>query len=64
MEKSRANGQYLSLHGPGLDFDGLDNEKQLVKLQKLGMAVTKNWEWAWTTSVDESINVALRMLES
>ena len=64
MTKSRTNGQYLQFHGKALDFDDLDNEKQLLKLKKFGVVIAQNWEWAWTTSVDESIEAALRMLES
>jgi salicylate hydroxylase len=61
MEKSRLNGHYFTFYG--LDLDGLDPEKQLFRLQKLGNTVAKNWEWAWTTSIDESLDAALRMLE-
>jgi hypothetical protein len=64
MEKSRTNGHYLQFHGKALDFDNLDKESQLFKLKKFGVAVAQNWDWAWTTSVDESIEAALRMLES
>jgi hypothetical protein len=61
MEKSRLNGQYFTFYG--LDLDGLDHEKQLFWLQKLGNDVAKNWEWTWKTSIDESLDAALRMLE-
>jgi salicylate hydroxylase len=63
VEKSRATGQYLEFHGKAFHFDNIDNEKQLFKLKQLGAAVDKNWEWAWTTSVDESIEAARCMLE-
>lgn len=64
VEKSRAQGHYLEFHETALDFNGMDNEEQLFKLNKVGAILDKNWEWAWTTSVDESIEAALRMLES
>ena len=59
MEKSRLNGRYFSFHG--LQLGGLGDE-EMDKLQRLGTAVAKNWEWAWTTSIDESIKAALCML--
>ena len=60
MEKSRFNGQYFSFHK--LELNSLDDEGQMAKLQQLGVAVAKNWEWAWTTSIDEPIEAAIRML--
>jgi salicylate hydroxylase len=64
VEKSRTSGHYLEFHGKALDFDDIDNEKQLFELKKLGAAIDKNWEWAWATSVDKSVEAALCMLES
>ena len=60
MEKSRLNGRYFSFHG--LELGSLGDEEEMVKLQRLGTAVAKNWEWAWTTSIDEPIKAALCML--
>ncbi|KAJ7464344.1 hypothetical protein FB451DRAFT_1352780 [Mycena latifolia] len=64
MEASRLNGQYFTFAVDGVDFDRYTGPQLWDKLQKLHGAVTKNWEWTWTTSVDGSIQTALRMLET
>ncbi|KAJ7289283.1 hypothetical protein C8J57DRAFT_428970 [Mycena rebaudengoi] len=64
MEKSRMAGRYFSFDVDGVDFDRLAGPQLWDKLQKLAGVVTQNWEWTWTTSVDTSIQEALRMLET
>jgi len=61
-EKSRLNGQYFTFQYNGVDFDQLSGEEQWAQLQALGNAVTKNWEWTWTTALD--VREAVRMLEA
>ncbi|RDB27667.1 Salicylate hydroxylase [Hypsizygus marmoreus] len=61
QEGSRINGQRFSFHG--YDFDELRGEELLDALHSFSEAFTKSWEWAWTTSIDGSVQEALRMLE-
>ncbi|KAJ7085016.1 hypothetical protein C8R43DRAFT_1051651 [Mycena crocata] len=61
---SRENGRYFSLAVDGVDFDRYAGPQLWDKLQKLNSAVVKNWEWTWTTSVDGSVQDALRLLET
>ncbi|KAJ7923468.1 hypothetical protein B0H13DRAFT_1979915 [Mycena leptocephala] len=63
MEASRMNGRYFSFEVDGVDFDRCTGPQLWDNLQKLNSALVKNWEWTWTTSVDGSIQDALRMLE-
>ncbi|KAJ4490652.1 hypothetical protein J3R30DRAFT_3751372 [Lentinula aciculospora] len=67
MQVSRANGRHLTLEldeGVPVDLDSLPPKQQWDYLQRLGNTVVKNWEWAWTTSIDTSLKEALHMLES
>ncbi|KAJ7698138.1 hypothetical protein B0H17DRAFT_1051225 [Mycena rosella] len=64
MEACRLNGRYFSFELDGVDLDHYAGPQLWDKLQKLHGAVVKNWEWAWTTSVDGSIQDALRKLET
>ncbi|KAJ7115024.1 hypothetical protein C8R44DRAFT_676103 [Mycena epipterygia] len=62
-EGSRMNGRYFSLDlDSGVDFDRYEGPQLVEQLLKVHGAVVKNWEWAWTTSVDDSIQEALRVL--
>jgi len=61
-ERSRLNGHYFTLQYPGVDFDQISGDEQLEKLQELGNAMTRNWEWTWTTTMD--LKEAVRMLEA
>ncbi|KAJ7625713.1 hypothetical protein FB45DRAFT_922131 [Roridomyces roridus] len=65
QESSRLNGRYFSFSadGVGHDFERCQGTQLWDRLQKLHGLVVKNWEWAWATSVDGSIQNALRMLE-
>jgi len=62
-EASRMNGRYFSFEVDGVDFDRYTGPQLWDKLQKLHGCLVKNWEWTWTTSVDGSIQDALRILE-
>ncbi|KAK7024836.1 salicylate hydroxylase [Favolaschia claudopus] len=64
VEASRMNGRFFSLEEDGgIGFDQYTGPQLWEKLQKLHSAVVQNWEWTWTTSVDGSIQEALRRLE-
>ncbi|KAH9479171.1 FAD-dependent monooxygenase str9 [Psilocybe cubensis] len=63
-QKSRLNGQYFTLNTPEIDFNSVPDHELLAKLRILGQVFTKNWEWAWTTSLGSSVQEALRLLES
>ncbi|KAF8075333.1 hypothetical protein FPV67DRAFT_1728536 [Lyophyllum atratum] len=60
--RSRRNGQLFTFHGQGLE--GLPEDALLSKLRALSEEFTRNWEWAWTTSIDGSVQEALRLLVS
>ncbi|KAJ6582241.1 salicylate hydroxylase [Mycena capillaripes] len=63
-EASRMNGRYFSFEVDGVDFASLTGPQLWDNLQKLSTAVVHNWEWTWETSMDGSIQDALRMLET
>ncbi|KAF8202568.1 hypothetical protein BJ912DRAFT_872417 [Pholiota molesta] len=64
QERSRLNGQYFTLSSPEIDFDMVPEHEMLAKLKILGKVFTKNWEWAWMSSLAGSVQEALRLLES
>jgi len=61
-ERSRLNGQYFTFRYNGVNFDQLSIDELWNQLQELGNAVTRNWEWTWTTTLD--VREAVRMLEA
>lgn len=64
QERSRLNGQYFTFHCREIDFDSVPERDLIPKLNILGQIFTKNWEWAWTTSLGPSAQEAMRLLES
>ncbi|KAJ6513511.1 hypothetical protein DFH09DRAFT_1197196 [Mycena vulgaris] len=62
VEASRMNGRYHSFEVDGVDLNRYSGPQLWDKLQKVYTAIVKNWEWTWTTSIDGSIQDALRML--
>ncbi|KDR80975.1 hypothetical protein GALMADRAFT_1117498 [Galerina marginata CBS 339.88] len=64
QERSRLNGQYFTLCTQEIDFNAVSEHEILSKLKILGQIFTKNWEWAWTTSLGGSVQEATRLLES
>lgn len=63
QERSRLNGRYFTF-ADDIDWERLSESQLWEKLQQLGNRFTRNWEWAWTTSIDGSVQEALSMLES
>jgi salicylate hydroxylase len=49
--RSRLNGQLCALQKP-------------APLYKLGDIMTKNWEWAWLTELDDDLEEAVRLVEN
>ncbi|KAF8961501.1 hypothetical protein BDZ97DRAFT_1664184 [Flammula alnicola] len=64
QERSRLNGRYFTLNCQEVDFDTVPDHEMLSKLKILGKVFTKNWEWAWMSSLGGSVQEALRLLES
>ncbi|KAJ6481082.1 hypothetical protein C8R45DRAFT_320629 [Mycena sanguinolenta] len=62
-EGSRMNGRYFSFEIEGVDFDRYTGSQLWDQLQMLKSTVVKKWEWTWNSSIDDSIQAALRMLE-
>jgi salicylate hydroxylase len=48
--RSRLNGQLCAL-------------QTNVPLHKLGNTITKNWEWAWLTELDDALEEAIKLVE-
>ncbi|KAJ8082777.1 hypothetical protein PM082_008633 [Marasmius tenuissimus] len=63
MEKTRMNGRLYSMELDGLDIDDMPPAQQWEFLQRMGKKFVKNWEWAWTTTIDDTLLEALRRLE-
>lgn len=60
VERSRLNGMLYEMWAPGFaDVRAGDVEQ----LHALGRAVERNWEWAWTTDVEEDVREAVELLE-
>ena len=64
QERSRLNGQYFTLSCQEIDFNAIPEHEMLTKLKILGKVFTKNWEWAWMSSLGGSVQEAMRLLES
>ncbi|KAF8806839.1 FAD/NAD(P)-binding domain-containing protein [Phlegmacium glaucopus] len=64
QERARLNGQCFSFNCREIDFDSIPECELIPKLDILGQIITKNWEWAWTTSLGPSSQEAIRLLES
>ncbi|KAJ3565444.1 hypothetical protein NP233_g7626 [Leucocoprinus birnbaumii] len=58
-ERSLVNGRLF-----GLQLAGLDANKETDRLPEIGEAVKENWKWTWTTTLDSSVEKAVRLLES
>ncbi|KAF8624142.1 hypothetical protein AX17_007205 [Amanita inopinata Kibby_2008] len=64
QRKSRLAGRYFTFHPEVTNLDMDEGEEQSRdKLLDLAEKFTKNWEWAWTTHIEDSLEDALRMLE-
>ncbi|KAG6846695.1 hypothetical protein H0H93_012370, partial [Arthromyces matolae] len=61
-EKARRHGQIYTFYQE--DLDGLSPDDLMVKLESISEELTRIWEWTWTTSVEDSRDKALRLLES
>ena len=64
QERARLNGQYFTLNCKEIDFDSVPERELITNLRILGHIFTKNWEWAWTTSMGPSVGETIRLLES
>lgn len=77
QENSRVNGHLVALdynalggnildeEGLGIrggDYDALDDTTVRRVLPKLGAQIQSDWEWAWTTSIDNQVEEALKLL--
>lgn len=64
QERSRLNGLYFTLCCQEIDFSRIPEHEMLAKLKILGKILSKNWEWAWMSSLGGSVQEALRMIET
>lgn len=58
--KSHINGQYAMMQKYE-SSSGPENQMQV--LYELGEALTRNTEWAWSTTMDGSVEEAIKMIE-
>ncbi|KIK05653.1 hypothetical protein K443DRAFT_334762 [Laccaria amethystina LaAM-08-1] len=56
--RSLVNGRLFGLQHPDLDAD-----MEPERLPEIGEAIKDNWKWTWSTTIDSSVNDALRLLE-
>ncbi|KAL4249900.1 FAD/NAD(P)-binding domain superfamily protein [Abortiporus biennis] len=65
MNRSRENAMLYTLTFPGLTFDRPEDydDTQKRRLSEVCYRIRKNWEWVWTTTIDEDIDRAVDMLE-
>lgn len=47
----------------GLQLLGVDVAKDHKTLPEVGEAIRKNWQWMWTTVLDDDVKEAVRRLE-
>jgi len=60
--RSQSTGNQFMFLGDTSDLDNCEDDELRGKLHHLGNAITNNWEWAWLTTIDESVKEAIRML--
>ncbi|KAL7280677.1 hypothetical protein ACG7TL_005616 [Trametes sanguinea] len=63
---SREAGLLYTLNQPGLTFDRPAHPEapaDAKKLEEISSRIRRNWEWAWTTTIDSDLQRALRMLD-
>ncbi|KAG7095080.1 hypothetical protein E1B28_005868 [Marasmius oreades] len=62
-EKARANGSYLTLDFEGFDFEGASEDAIKTQLGRMSEIIIDDWRWSWNSSVQESLENAIRQLE-
>ncbi|KAF8996101.1 salicylate 1-monooxygenase [Cyathus striatus] len=62
--RSFVNGQHYTFANDQFDYFGCTVEAKATRLKEVGEAITKNWEWAWFTTIDESLEEALDELSA
>ena len=60
MEASRKNGRLFELGEEYAHF--LTPDEVSPPIKKFGEAILENWDWAWTTDVDNDKKVAIEMM--
>ncbi|EIN06888.1 FAD/NAD(P)-binding domain-containing protein, partial [Punctularia strigosozonata HHB-11173 SS5] len=56
VRRSELNGLLYELRAPGwVDIAASDTER----MRELGATIERNWEWAWTTKLDDDIDAAM-----
>lgn len=61
MQRSRENGLMYEFNDPR--FAALAESEDPAALQAVATQIERNWEWAWTTSVEDDVRHAVEMLE-
>ena len=47
---------------PDFDWATATEAEKREKLRPMGSVITSNWEWAWVTTIDDSLDRAMRLL--
>ncbi|KAK1230959.1 hypothetical protein PQX77_005933 [Marasmius sp. AFHP31] len=63
-ERARLNGHCLALDFEGFDFDNASSDAVAKQLRRMGDFLADNWRWCWDSSVQESLDAAIRLLEA
>ncbi|KAF5391213.1 hypothetical protein D9757_003074 [Collybiopsis confluens] len=61
-DRANANGQYFTLHYDNFDFANAETEASAKKLREMADLIHDEWEWCWTTTVEDSLREALSQL--
>lgn len=60
--RNRLTGSQFMFLGDNFDWDNCQDDTLKSRLHHLSSAITNNWEWAWSTTIDGSVEEAIRML--
>jgi len=60
--RNRLAGRQLMLFGNSAEWNSCTADVLKNRLQELGGAITSNWDWAWLTTLDRTLEEAIGML--
>jgi salicylate hydroxylase len=60
--RNRLTGSQFMFLGDHFDWDNCQDDELRNRFNHLDGAITNNWQWAWSTTIDESVEEAIRML--
>jgi salicylate hydroxylase len=64
-ERSRRNAQCFTMYHPAVaDMQRCGEQEVTHRLLQMAEIVRKNWQWVWSTTIEASLEEAIRMLEA